>query len=64
MALLACASCEALRKPKRASRFKPPKSKRGRRTISLPPSAVAVLREHRRKQLEMRLALGLRPAGS
>jgi len=25
----------------------------------LPPSAVAVLREHRRKQLEMRLTLGL-----
>ena len=40
-------------------RFKAPKSKRGRRTISLPPSVVAVLREHRRKQLELRLALGL-----
>ena len=40
-------------------RFKTPKSKRSRRTISLPPSAVAVLRDHRRKQLETRLALGL-----
>ena len=40
-------------------KFKPPKTKNGRRTISLPPSAVAVLREHRRRQLEVRLALGL-----
>jgi integrase len=44
-------------------RFKPPKTKHGRRTISLPPSAVAALRELRVKQLEMRMALGLgRPA--
>jgi integrase len=40
-------------------RFKPPKSKHGRRTISLPPSVVAVLRAHWRQQLEVRLALGL-----
>ncbi len=40
-------------------RFKPPKTKRGRRTISLPPNAVTVLREHRRKLLETRMALGL-----
>ena len=40
-------------------KFKLPKTKHGRRTISLPPSAVAVLREHRRRQLEIRLALGL-----
>jgi integrase len=40
-------------------RFKPPKSKHGRRTISLPPTAVAVLRAHWRQQLELRLALGL-----
>ncbi len=39
-------------------RFKPPKTKHGRRTISLPASAVAVLREHRRQQLELRLQLG------
>jgi integrase len=44
-------------------RLKPPKTKHGRRTISLPPSTVAVLRDHRVKQLERRLALGLgRPA--
>lgn len=40
-------------------RFKTPKTKAGRRTISLPASAVAVLREHRKKQLELRLQLGL-----
>jgi integrase len=40
-------------------RFKPPKTKHGKRTISLPPNAVAVLREHRRKLLETRMALGL-----
>jgi integrase len=40
-------------------RFKAPKSKHGRRTISLPSSAVAVLREHRRRVLETRMALGL-----
>lgn len=40
-------------------RFKPPKTKHGKRTISLPPNAVAVLREHRRKLLEKRMALGL-----
>jgi integrase len=40
-------------------RFKPPKSKHGRRTISLPPSAVSVLRAHWRQQLELRMALGL-----
>src|SRR5262249_46148311 len=34
-------------------RFKPPKSKHGRRTISLPPSAMAVLRAHWRQQLEL-----------
>jgi integrase len=40
-------------------RFKPPKTKHGRRTISLPPSAVALLRTHWRQRLELRLALGL-----
>ena len=40
-------------------RFKVPKTKCSRRTISLPPSAVTVLREHRLKQLELRLTLGL-----
>jgi integrase len=40
-------------------RFNAPKTAHGRRTVSLPPSAVAALREHRRKLHEMRLALGL-----
>lgn len=40
-------------------RFKPPKTKHGRRTISLPASAVISLRDHRVKQLELRMALGL-----
>jgi integrase len=40
-------------------RFKPPKTRHGRRTISLPPSAIEALRDHRRLQLEMRVALGL-----
>jgi integrase len=53
----------SLEETKAGLRFKPPKSKRGRRTISLPPSAVALLREHRRRQLELRLALGLGKPG-
>ncbi|MGE0853992.1 MAG: tyrosine-type recombinase/integrase [Hyphomicrobiaceae bacterium] len=40
-------------------RFKPSKTKHGRRSISLPAHAVAVLRTHWRQQLERRLALGL-----
>jgi integrase len=39
-------------------RFKPPKTKHGRRIISLPPSTVDTLRAHRLKQLELRVALG------
>jgi integrase len=39
--------------------FKSPKSRYGRRTISLPPSTVAELRAHRKAQAEQRLALGL-----
>jgi integrase len=39
--------------------FKPPKTKAGRRTVSIPPSIVAELREHWRRQQEKRLALGL-----
>jgi len=53
----------ALEETRAGLRFKPPKTKRGRRKLSIPASAVAVLREHRRTQLELRLALGLgRPA--
>ena len=39
-------------------RIKPPKTKRGRRNITLPPEAVAMLREHKLRQMELRLALG------
>jgi integrase len=38
--------------------FKSPKTKHGRRTISLPTSTVADLRAHWRTQLEQRIALG------
>lgn len=40
-------------------RFKSPKTKHGRRRITLPPSAVAELRTHRAAQQEARLRLGL-----
>lgn len=40
-------------------RVKSPKSRHGRRTISLPANVVEIMREHRRRQLELRLALGL-----
>jgi integrase len=49
----------SLEETKNGLRFKEPKTKQGRRTISLPPHAVDVLREHRRKLLETSMALGL-----
>jgi integrase len=39
-------------------RFKAPKTAKGKRTVSLPPIAVDALRAHRRRQLELRMALG------
>jgi integrase len=39
-------------------KLKAPKTRTSRRTVSLPPSAVEALRAHRRKQLEIRIALG------
>ena len=39
-------------------RFKTPKTKYGQRTVSIPKSGVEVLRAHRLKQLELRVALG------
>jgi integrase len=39
-------------------RFKQPKTRRGRRTISLPPWMVRDLRAHRKEQQELRLKLG------
>jgi integrase len=40
-------------------RFKQPKTRNSRRTITLPPSAVAMLDRHRREQLELRVKLGM-----
>ena len=40
-------------------RLKPPKTKRGRRSISLPPETVAMLRELKVEQMQIRLAVGL-----
>ena len=37
-------------------RFKPPKTDAGLRTISLPASAISLLRDHRKPQLEIRIA--------
>jgi integrase len=44
--------------------FKAPKTKAGRRAISVPPSIVAELRDHWRRQQEQRLALGVGKAGA
>jgi integrase len=49
----------ACEETKAGTRIKEPKNEKSRRTLALPPSAVAVLREHRKKLLEQRLALGL-----
>jgi integrase len=38
--------------------FLPPKTDRARRTVGLAPSAVALLRRHRREQIERRVLLG------
>jgi integrase len=40
-------------------RIKSPKTRHGRRIISLPPVAVEVFREHRKAQMELRLRLGI-----
>lgn len=45
-------------------RFKPPKTKHGRRIISLPPSTIDILRDHKVKQLELRLQLGMGKPGN
>ena len=49
----------SLEETKAGLRFKTPKTKHGRRTISLPASSVEALRAHRAQQLELRMALGL-----
>jgi len=45
-------------------RFKPPKTRHGRRTISLPSNVVEILRDHRRRQAEHRLLLGFGRPGA
>jgi integrase len=40
-------------------RLKSPKTRRGRRTLKVPPETVAMLRAHRKKLLEQRFALGM-----
>jgi integrase len=48
----------SLEQTKAGLKFKAPKTKHGRRTVTLPPIAVEALQAHRRRQLELRLALG------
>lgn len=49
----------SLEETKAGLRLKEPKTAHGKRTISLPPNAVTALREHKVKQLELRMQLGL-----
>jgi integrase len=48
----------SLEQTKAGLRFKAPKTRNGRRVVSLPPIAVEALRAHRRRQLELRMSLG------
>jgi hypothetical protein len=51
---------EALEETKQFGiRFKAPKSKAGRRDITLPDALIETLRDHRRAQLELRFKLGI-----
>jgi integrase len=50
---------QALEETKRGRVFKAPKTRHGRRMVTLPVSTVALLREHWKAQQEERLALGL-----
>ena len=49
---------QSLEQTKAGLRFKPPKTRYGRRTISLPASVVVELRSLRKSQAELRLKLG------
>jgi integrase len=44
-------------------RFKVPKTRRGRRRISLPPTSLMDLEQHRLRQLQLRMRLGLGKPG-
>jgi integrase len=50
---------QSLEQTKEGIRAKAPKTRHGRRSISLPASTVDMLRGYRREQLEQRMALGL-----
>lgn len=54
----------SLEQTKTGLRFKPPKTRSGRRTISLAASTIEMLRVHRARQLEQRLLLGLGRLGN
>jgi integrase len=49
----------SIEETKTGLRVKPPKTKRGRRNIALPPETVAMLRAHKVKTMELRLTLGM-----
>jgi integrase len=49
----------AIEKTRKGLRVKSPKTRNGRRLVALPDAAVAVLRQHRKAQLELRMALGV-----
>jgi integrase len=48
----------SLEETKAGLRVKPPKSKHGRRTVTVPGATVEALRSHRVRQIEQRLVLG------
>ena len=54
----------SLEETKDGLRFKPPKSRHGRRSISLPSNIVETLRARRAEQQELRLQLGLGRLGA
>src|SRR5262249_40635108 len=49
----------SLEQTKAGLRLISPKTKRGRRSVSLPPFAVELLNQHRKAQLQLRLKLGM-----
>lgn len=49
----------SLEETKAGLRIKPPKTRRGRRKITLPAEAVAMLRTHKLEQMQFRLTVGL-----
>jgi integrase len=54
----------SLEETKDGLRFKPPKSRHGRRSLSVPANVVEILRTHRQAQLALRMQLGLGRLGA